>query len=711
MDRCSVSPIWRDDATKSIRKSRQPERKIVNVSGSCDAEARQPEESIIIGLLILLFVLGLVGAHLLGRRIAARLTVRPGHIRRLMPTLPLRHDDRRPGWEKRLRAAEETVIEALLKAPKGVEASPLAAQIGEDRDVVQGVLEHLRQEVPCDLRVTRSGRLLHDFDPAELAELSRKRNARRPFIIGIYLMGLLANLGAAWPVILILFIAVSTLQQVAGGQGDFIHVGLVGIGMLFSLVVATLLFGGLMHMMLTPTISGPTLGQAVLEEAAEPRLENDRAWWLFWMSSNTSTPSSGWTSSGSSSSRSRNSNDKDKGGAAQLILIVILVAIILACLFTLFVWMRGIWRAISQRRLDLEWMTPTAWVREREDVDLFERYMPTNDVVGRTWRSMRRYLTRRRPQDADLGPRILVYAKRRGGAISGFEIAMLEGLSPSEAVELGARLCAELGGEIRAVDGEVIFDFPGQVFFGVRAMATDPDLWAEYFTFNQDGPALHRKPDQDINKIPVNLVGLRVHHLSALSRLAAGAWMMAISGWILCVAQVPVEWNLYLMNLPLRMAPFHASWGLLIGLALSLFAFAATALAAVARYAARAEAILGTRRDARRAAYQELVERCKNSDSATIDLAHQADRIGTELSFAWRGVDADLYNAEMIGVAADLDLEPADRLGRWQIGPLRARLQAVESIDVSKLQARAEGDDDPVVYSTRSEIDRIDDLI
>lgn len=673
---------------------------------------RTCKESVIVGLLILLFIVGLASAHLLGRRIAARMTVRPGHIRRLMPTLPLRHDETRPGWAKRLRTAEKAVLKALIETPKGVEAAPLAARIGEDRDVVLGVLEHLRQEVPCHLRVTRRGRLLHDFDPTQLAELSRKRNARRPFIIGIYIMGLLANLGAAWPVILILFIAISTLQQVAGGQGDFVHVGLVGIGMLFSLVVATLAFGGVMHLMLTPTISGPRLGQAVLEEAPEAWVENKKVWWMFWMSDASSTPSAGWTGSSSSSSSSRSSsNDKDKGGAAQLILVVILLAIILACLFTLFVWLRGIWRAVSERRLDLEWLTPTTWVRQREDVDLFERYMPTNDVVGRTWRSMRRYLTRRRPQDADLGPRVLVYAKRRGGAISGFEIAMLEGLSPSEAVELGARLCAELGGEIRAVNGEVIFDFPSQVLVGVRALEADPDLWAEYFTFNQDGPALHRKSDQDINKIPVNLVGLRVHHLSALSRLAAGSWMMAISGWVLCVIQVPFEWNLYLMNVPLRMDPFHASWGLAIGLALSVFAMATTALAAVARYSARTEAILGTRRDARRAAYQELVERCKTSDSPTIDLGHQADRVAQELSFAWRTVDSDLFNKEMIGVAADLDLEPSDRPGRWHIDALRARLKAVESIDMSTFMPVEADGDDPVVYDTRTEIDRIDDLV
>lgn len=650
-------------------------------------------------------IAGVVLAHWAGRAIARRLDVRWGHVRRVMPTLPSRHAGRNGAWIRRMRAAEDALLPRLIAQPRGVEADALAAEIGEDRALVLAVLEHLRQEVDCHLRVTRKGRLLHDFKPAALKTLAQKRRRQKPVLLGIYLTALFANLGAAWPVILLLFIAVSTLQHVAGGEGEFVQVGIVGIAMLFGLAAATLVFGAVMHLILTPRPSGPRLGRALSAPQRDNPFDDGGSWWtVFWVNNTNSDNHVGWGGSSSRSRSSSSSDDDNGGGAAQAILIIILVMIILACLFMIFVWARGIYRAIAERRLDIESLTPTDWVRETETVDRFERYLPTNDMVGRAWRALRRQLTRRRPADPDLGPRVLARAARRGGMVPNLEIALAEGLSPAESLEIGARLCAELDGEIRAINGEVVFIFPQSALRSTRPQ--DPDLWAEYFTFDQQGPHLRRKSDQELDKVPVNLVGLRAFHMMSLSRLTAGAWLMAASGWVLCVAQVPVEWNLYLMDVPMRMAPYHGSWGLLIAGLLFGMAIATTVLAAVTRYAVRNEAILGVRRDARRAAFQELVEQCNDTDARLVDLGDQATRIATEMEWAWSGVDAGLLRKEMVGVAADLDLEPASRAGWWQIDALRTRIEALKVLDwQAPLPETAE--DDPVVYDTRLEIGQI----
>jgi hypothetical protein len=248
-----------------------------------------------------------------------------------------------------------------------------------------------------------------------------------------------------------------------------------------------------------------------------------------------------------------------------------------------------------------------------------------------------------------------------------------------------------------------VFVFPQQALRSTRPQ--DPDLWAEYFTFEQAGPQLRRKSGQDLDKVPVNLVGLRAFHMMSLSRLTAGAWLMALSGWILCVAKVPVEWNLYLMNVPMRMAPYHGSWGLIIAVLLLAMAIATTVLAAVTRYAVRTEAILGVRRDVRRAAFQELVEQCRDHQTRMVDLGDQASRLFKEIEFAWAGADANLLRKEMVGVAVDLDLEPASRAGWFQIEGLRARLKALDGLDWQAPLTDAE--DDPVIYDTRLEVGKI----
>lgn len=649
------------------------------------------------------FVLGLIIAHVLGARFARRLDVRPGHARRVMPTLPLAQFAVGPEWTRGLRRVERTLLPILQVEPTGVEAAPLAGRLEEPLDLVVAVLERLREEVPCRLRVTRSGRLLHDFEPAALAELAVQRRQTRPWLAAVYLFGLFANLGAAWPVIIILFVASSTLVEVFRDLASGVRAGVGGLVALAALIGLTLVLGALMSLILRPR-GGPRLGAAPVSEVPRARFRGGFSLAAFFQpqSDTVRRRRRSWSSSSSSSNSSRGD------GAAQAIIIAVLLAIIAAAFSVLVVWARGIWRAI-RGRVEEEGITPSAWVRGEERVDLLERFVPTSDLVGRISRTLRRAVARRRPTDADLGPRILVRAARRGGMVTGLEIALAEGLDLAEAIEAGTRLCTALDGRILALEGEVVFSFPPAVLSQVEA-DEDPDLWAEFLTFDQRGPHLRRKPEQEVATVPVNLVGLRAAHLEAASRLATGAWLMAATGVVFLLADVPPNWNRFTFDLPaalhgLGLGPRIALAGLL-----GLFAIATTTLATAAGYAAQTEAILGMRRDARRAAFQEIVEICRQSDAAVVDLQDQATRLQAELEWAWPAVDRALFSKEMIGVAADLDLEPAPAAGSWAIGALRARIARAEAIEAPPIGAPVPADD-PVIFDTRVELDRITALI
>lgn len=646
------------------------------------------------------FVVGLVLAHLAGMRLASRLDVRPGHVRRAMPTLPLQQYAVGARWSRGLRRVERALLPILRAEPAGVEAAPLAGRIDEPLALVVAVLERLREEVPCRLRVTRSGRILHDFEPAALAELASRRRRTRPWLLLVYLLGLFSNLGAAWPVITILFVASSTLGQVLRGGQDATTIGLIGLLSLAGLVLLTVGVGYAMTGLLRPLRAGPKLGQAEVPEGQPDRFETGASWGAVF----------GWNDGRRKrrSSASGGSSSSDGNNLGQAIIIAVLVAIIAAALVVIYIWARGIWRAISARRRAID-STPSRWVRERATVDTFERFVPTNDLVGRLSGALRRLLARRRPMDEDLGPRVLVRAARRSGHVTALEIALAEGLDLAEAVEVGTRLCTALDGRIQAIDGEVVFSFPARVLAQVWA-GEDPNLWAEFLTFEQRGPTLRRRPEQAGDRLPVNLVGLRAGHLEAASRLAAGAWLMAATGLTLFVADLPAGWNRYTLGIPEWAHGLSAGGRVALVLILCGFAMATTILAAAAHYATRVEAILGIRRDARRAAFQEIVELCRHSDAAVIDLRDQVRRLEREFSLAWPKLPDGLLSAEMIGVAADLDLAPGDVEGVWQIDALRERIARAAAVEPEPVEAAAPADD-PVIFDTQVELDRITALI
>ena len=666
----------------------------------------------VVVVVLIALVLGLALSHLLGASLVRLLTPRAGHARRVMPSLPLGFivDGPRAAerWMRTVRRAERRAIAALDGGGTGIEARSLAARIHEDEEVVSAALARLRDEVPCTMRVTRDGRMLHDFDAADIAELRRRRRSTAPVRAVLFLLAVFANVGAVWPVVTVLMLAVVTLSAVTSEVGDPVEVGLVGLGIIAAVLAGAYIGGAAMHHgLLRPLRSSPRLGAAGPEPGAmlinqpdtgDQSLDTGSGDLLFgWFGGWSWGGSSGSSSSGSSSSSSSSSGDGDSGGGGigQAIIILVLVAIIIACLATLVVWLRGLFRAVFSDKPDYERISPTEWVRTAERVDRLERYIPTNDLVGRLWSALRRTFALRRPTDRELGPRILSRARRRGGSISALEIALLEGLDVHEAVEAGARLCQMVGGHTCVVHGELAFRYPDAVMKRMRAEEC-PDLMAEYLVFDGDGPHVRRSRDQREDQLPVNMVGVQLGHLEGAGRLAAGAWLMALTAGFLQSA--PPDLGVPAM---LHVGPF-------VTIVATLCAIGATALATATYYTAAGLAVLGIRRDARRAMFQEIVEAMRDGRDR-VDLGDQVSRVEGAVMVAWRRVErAELYK-EMIGVAADLDLEPVPEEGEgmWDVSGLRRRFDLVGSIDAT---SAAEGDPNDIIHEAVFSLDRVSAL-
>lgn len=658
-------------------------------------------------MLIFLFalVVGLLVAHLVGAGVARGLRVAPGHIRRAMPSLPAAEhgDGRGHAWRRQVRAVESRLLDRFADGVEGAHATELARALEAPIEAVRQALDRLRQETPCRLRVTRGGRLLHDFSADAVAALRARRRRTRPLRAGLLLLALLANVGAIWPVVVLGFLAAGSLDAML--EADAAQVGLVGLGALAALVVATLLFGWLMHALLTPFGRHPRLGPAVVEPAAA----NAPAM-LAWLPSLGGGGRTHWSSGSSGGGSSSSSGRRSKGdGAGQAIIAIVLIAIIALCLFTVWVWVRGVYRAVQTPIDDEDDLGPALWVRRREVVDRIERLLPTNDLVGRVLRALRRLASQRRPADGAMSRRVLARAARQGGVVTALEIQLHEALDPAEAMEVGTRLCTLLEGRVRVIgDGEVAFDF-GPGLTAPPDAADDPHLWAEFLRFSPQGPAVRRDPDQLDHTLPVNLVGLRTGHLEATSRLAAGAWLMAASAAILFAIDLPPGWHPYLLGLAEPGGAFRATFGAALTIAAVLFAIGATALAAVARYAAVTCAALGARRDARRAACQEVLEVIV-AGRDTVDLGEQVQQVGDTLRACWPGVTAELIEKEMLGFAVDCDLEPVPEQGEglWSLQGLAARYTAARA---AAYEAASRPDDaadrDAIVFDSAIELDRL----
>ncbi len=659
--------------------------------------------------------------------------VKPGNIRSVMPTLAPQQSGsggtaRSAGatWERNVWRAQTQALQHLTARPENarrVSATSLAAHLQARPEHVEAVLERLRAQVECHLSVTRSGDLLHDFDTTSLAAFRTRHIRAYPMRLLLLATAIATNLGAAWPVISIALLAASGLHilHMIGVDAESFApaklmlwsiAGVLGVVVLMGLVFE--------YAFLKPRLSGPDLGPSLKPEPLPVQLRSalnlphadaapktpdtsSDASSGTWSSSSSSSSSSGssiWffsgrSSSGSSSSSSSRSSssssdsDSKGGGWAKLLIFVlyyiVFVLVLVAALATVWVWGRGLWRAINRSKTDLENTSPALWIRNETRLDFMDRWIPTNDLAGHLIRTLRRVLTQRRPYDRDLGPRILKLSQAKGGTVSVMQVALSEALDPDEALEACAGLTRMFGGEFLVNDDGVIFcRFPPETTKFIQAHP-DQDLYAEYLTFKQNSPIVARRPSQSLDTLPVNLVGLHHDHLSASNRLAAGAWLIPLSILVVFYGWSASPLGLVLGDGSLSGLP-ESQWALshpelgfvLLCLGL-LFAAATTAAATAARYAASASAVQGLLRDVRRAAVQEIHDGL-SSGVPNIDLDGQVKRVADTLKAgAWKDLKTDAFSAEINAVVADYDLEPTvSGKGnmRYDIQNLRALLAA-----------------------------------
>jgi len=692
----------------------------------------------------LLFALGtsILLAHYVAQVVARSNSVGPGHVREVMPTIPVAPLVRRipvRRWRNAVRRVEGRLVEHFQGGVAGATAEGLAGELGEDERVVAGALERMREEVDCRIRVTRSGTLLHDFEADQIAQLRRERAQSTPKKIFMFAVAAASNIGAIWPVLAVLFLAVTSLDAMTHFD-DPVAWGVYGIAVICVVFGSTLLLSLLVHVLMRPMTPGPALGPMESSEQL-PNRGND----AYGTTGRSHSSSGGIWFFGSGG----HTSDGESGGGrglGQAIIVIILIAIIVLCVITIYIWARGLWRAVLERDdRELDRTSPAFWVRTADVVDGFEKWVPTNDLVGRSVRALQRAYAHRRPVDGDLGPRTLARAKRRGGVVSALEVALEEGLDLSEATEVGAELCSIVGGEIVVGDaGELAFAFPDRVLaeidedaglqlpaqYDVDSRAEVPDdeidpeeadhLWSEYLAFDDDQPQkVRRRTSQPTGTLPVNLVGLGWGHIQALDRLVAGTWIMAGMGSYLTLWGPPPSLDGYLKPFDDTILASAATFPYLATALLLLMAVGATCLSATIHYTANASAIHGVRRDARRAAFH-VVDVALEEGRDQVEFDELTDAVVTAFTGSWPEMDRELVEAEVRGVLVDLeigydlDAAPEDAGEAVDLQPLRERWESVheQSFETVFGEDVAADDDtetaeDEIVFDTEIEHDHV----
>lgn len=630
-------------------------------------------------------------AHLSGWLTSRYLRVDAGAIREWMPSIPdhIEEDGAAEArWERRRKSVEAKLLRKFSGGVTGAEAHSLAGELGEDPEVVAGALSHMREELPTRLRVTRGGKLLHDFSADAISTLRNKRRMAWPMRLGIFVLGVFANLGAAWPVVMGLLVAAGALGMIAAGASVEVIGGtaLVGVAALF---VLNFVAGWLTHLVLTPGLGltgRPSLGPTRQAEESFVQLQDEQtAGWL-------------WFGSGSnhrSSSSSSGCGGDIDGDAGEAIIVILLLAVVAACTFALYVFARGIWRAATGSGMPPLDLSPTQWVRSTQPNDKWERFIPTNDLVLRFTRVMRRLLSHTHPRDSTIVGRVMARARQNGGRISALEIALQEGMDLDTATAAGARLSGRAGGRIDVTDGgEIDFVFPAESLSEAPAQ-WDDDLHAEYIDYEHDGGTLKRRARQEHDQLPINLPGIAWSHVKSASRLAAGTVLMMLTGMIV-VSSVP--------DIPLFIK-------IAVDSVLPLMAIGTFALAGALRYATSTLAAHGARRDIRRAAFLHI-RRALKRNQANVRFEPLISNLYNSLRPAWSGLDRKLILREIRGVVVDLELEPTGDGETYSVQSLRERRRDIESHRelIAEVEfdftAEAEGDDE-VIFDSHIEHDRV----
>lgn len=679
--------------------------------------------------LLLLFIVGLVltipAAHVVGWSMSKKREIKAGHIREAMPSLPSSppqkgRAERR--WDRAMNRVEKTLLDRFKDGATHVHAAQIAGQIAEPPELVEAVLARMREEIPCRMKIMRSGLIYHDFEAPHIKELVRQRRRSRPRQFMLAVLTAFANLGAAWPFISVVIIVLGTFAQMNAlnsgpdPESAMIGAGITGIALSIGIMLTTLVAGFVARLLLHPVSSGPRLGELKVKEAKPQRrrtqYQNDPSLFFaldaashssYAFSSRSTTSFWDRRSSGSGSSGGGLDIDMDDAGegAALIVVIVILVAILGAALTAIGVWLRGIWRAIKRLDEPPAATSPTLWVRTAETIDKWERYLPTNDLVIRALHSLKRQVDHRRPPDDDLAARILILAKAKGGVVTGLDIVFHEGLDLDEAHEIGARLSGMLDGQILLDnEGELAFAFPPRTLEKLVSKP-DEDMWAEYITFDRQGVP-KRRDTQDSHNVPVNLVGLTQGHMSASARLVAGTYLMALmAGWFVTSLD-PGSGFMWLLSL-------------VVMLGAGMMAFSAASLVAATRYMAKRSAAHGIRRDIRRAAFKHVHHAIARGEHVVNFVQLEAALLDL-FKPAWNAISKEMIHKETQGVAVDLELEPSTdpelvTQHAYMISSLARRLaedrEFAQVFDFEGVSFDFSEEEDTVVFDTQVEHDQV----
>lgn len=645
----------------------------------------------------MLWLLGILGifaslaiAHGVAYKLASFRDCQPGRAREVMPTLIDEEDPRGDAgqrWRDRVRRAERRLLEHFDGDGdiRAVSATQLAREVGEISVVVEAALERMREEIPCRLQVTRSGELLHDFDAADLDELRKRRRQGLPFRFLVFSLAVMANISALWPVLMVLFVSIITLELlITMPQGQAIVYGFTGILIVGGVMISAWVGSLLIRAFLTPLIPSPPLDYAG-SPGRGVGLSRSRKSRLFPMlGARTSSRRSGGGGGGG-------------GGLIQGAFILFFIALVVACLFTIFVWLRGLYRAVSGRDDKRERFGPSAWTRLMDDTDWYERYLPTNDLVSRMVRSIRRALRRRRPGDLQLAGRVVERAKQLGGRVSALDIALHEALDPAEVAEVGAQLCQRFDGEIQIADnGELLFDFDPQILEDTE-LATGPVY--EFLVRDGHQPnQLRRQLDYPGMKLPVNMVGLQYIHIRAADFLVGGSLMMFLTSLYVFNVLDPMQLQGETLAIPPAMASTLWQFGPLITALTLLFATGTVCLATTARYLAKSLAVQGVQRDARRA-YAHALRHAIEDQQESLDMSPWINQLRLSFSELDDVFDHEFFYAEYVGLLMDFELDEgiefddAGAMKPLSLAPLKERMEVARhgrSTDLENMPTHGE---------------------
>lgn len=635
------------------------------------------------GLVLLLGVL--VGAHGAGLVVTWLTRRRHARVSDTMPGLSVREQgDGRPAarFDRSVARVEGGVLKAALAAPTGLEATALATRLGAPREAVAAVLESIGARVPHKLRVTRSGRLLWDFDPAGLRRLRGLGGTGLLRRLGTFALAALANIGATWPLFATLVVAGATLASLEFGAGVETEVlvlqlalGLLLIGLVLGVSVG---LGWLLGLVTGPLVSGPDPAAPLSADA--PHEKDAGPGW---------TPPK-WLKDLGDLAGGVLGDVRDIRAVLVLVVVALFAAAVLGAFAGLVAWVAGLWRAARERRDLFDQIAPGRWVREGRQPGAFASLLPTSDVAMRLLGAVGHAVAARRPVDGQLRERVLARAMRQGGRIAALQIALQEGFDLEEAVAVGARICADAEGEIVVSEaGDLAFLLPRTSLpQAALALASAPM------------EALIRGPDGAWTSatgagVPVNVPGLTRGHLLASRRLAAGTLLLG-GGALFTFLAMAGELGVPGWVTPLAIA--------LVG----ALVWSVAALMGAGRYAARLYGRLGLLRDVRRATCAALVLALKRKQP-WLDSEALAASLTTAARSAWPQIAAADVGAEvdrtLSGLGVELSLEAsADEAGRpmWSVSELARRLASCQQAQPETALGGA-GDDDEVVYQVDSE--------